>query len=158
AAEEEEQIALMLRLAALRETEMRLVEQAIDGYRSVLERDIGNQQAPGALQRLRPEAAHGRAVAGLLEPRYRQIRDYGKLIGAHEVQVRRSEDPNRRVELLHQIAQLYEDAAADLNNAFATLARALREDPANEQTQQQIDRVARATGRFEDLAQVYRQL
>ena len=49
-----------------------------------------------------------------LEPLYRQIGDYRKLIGAHEVQVRRSEDPNRRVELLHQIAQLYEDAAADL--------------------------------------------
>src|SRR6185312_7212431 len=48
--------------------------------------------------------------------------------------------------------------AADLNNAFATLARALREDPANGDTQAQIDRVARATGRFEDLAQVYRQL
>src|SRR5690606_28767894 len=44
------------------------------------------------------------------------------------------------------------------NSAFATLARALKEDSANELTQQQIDRVARATSRFADLAQVYRQL
>ncbi|MBN9159751.1 MAG: hypothetical protein BGO98_42650 [Myxococcales bacterium 68-20] len=158
AADDEQQIALMLRLAALRETEMQQIEQAIEGYRSVLERDIGSQQALGALERLGAEPAHELVIADLLEPLYRQIGDYQKLIGAHEVQVRRSEDPSRRVELLHQIAQLHEDAAADLNNAFATLARALKEDPANDQTQTQIDRVARATGRFEDLAQVYRQL
>ncbi len=42
--------------------------------------------------------------------------------------------------------------------AFATLARALKEDPANEATQQQLDRVARATGRFADLAQVFEEL
>ncbi len=158
ATDDETQIALMLRLAALRETQMNLIEQAIDGYRSVLERDISNAQALEALERLGQDPNYELVIADLLEPLYRQIGDYQKLIGAHEVQVRRSEDPMRRVELLHQIAQLYEDAAADLNNAFATLARALREDPANELTQQQIDRVARATGRFEDLASVYRQL
>jgi golgin subfamily B member 1 len=158
AADDEQQIALMLRLASLRETQMNQIEQAIEGYRSVLERDISNAEALGALERLGQDPAHELVIADLLEPLYRQIGDYQKLIGAHEVQVRRSEDPNRRVELLHQIAQLYEDAAADLNNAFATLARALREDPANDQTQTQIDRVARATGRFEDLAQVYRTL
>jgi tetratricopeptide (TPR) repeat protein len=158
ATDDEQQIALMLRLASLRETRMNQIEQAIEGYRSVLERDISNAQALGALERLGQDATHELVIADLLEPLYRQIGDYQKLIGAHEVQVRRSEDPNRRVELLHQIAQLYEDAAADLNNAFATLARALKEDPANDQTQTQIDRVARATGRFEDLAQVYRQL
>src|SRR5207248_1430220 len=58
-------------------------------------------------------------------------------------------------ELLHQVASLYEDAAGDLNQAFLTYARALAEDPANADTQSNIDRVARATGRFADLAQVY---
>lgn len=158
AAEDEQQIALMLRLAALRETEMSQIEQAIDGYRSVLERDIGNADALGALERLGREPEHELVIADLLEPLYRQIGDFEKLIGVHEVQVRRSDDAVRKVDLLHQIAQLYEDAAADLNNAFATLARALREEPSNEETQAQIDRVARATSRFQDLAQVYRTL
>ena len=158
AVEDDQQIALMLRLAALRETQMSQLEQAIEGYRAVLERDISNAEALTALERLGTDPQHELVIADLLEPLYRQIGDYQKLIGAHEVQVRRAEDAPRRVELLHQIAQLHEDAAADLNNAFATLARALREDPANDQTQTQIDRVARATGRFEDLAQVYRQL
>ena len=44
------------------------------------------------------------------------------------------------------------------NAAFDTLARALAVDPAHEATQQGLDRLARATGRFQDLAQVFEQL
>lgn len=152
------QTALMLRLAELRETSMNQIEQAIEGYRSVLERDVSNAQALSALERLGRDANYELVIADLLEPLYRQTGDYQKLIGVHEVQVRRADDVSRRVDLLHQISQLHEDAAADLNGAFSTLSRALKEDPANETTQQQIDRVARATGRFDDLAKVYRQL
>src|SRR5207248_894056 len=88
----------------------------------------------------------------------RQLGDYEKLIGVHEVQVRRSEDPSRRVELLHQIATLYEEAANDLGASFATFARALQVDPSSEPTQQALDRVARVTGRFADLAKVFEDL
>ncbi|MCL2776956.1 MAG: hypothetical protein FWD73_03055 [Polyangiaceae bacterium] len=158
ATDDSAQLALILRLASLRETEMSEIEQAIEGYRSVLERDVSNTQALTALERLGRDPNHELVIADLLEPLYRQIGDYEKLIGVHEVQVRRADDASRRVELLHQIAQLYEDSAADLDSAFATIARALKEDPGNEVTQRQIDRVARATGRFTDLAQVYRQL
>ena len=51
AADDEQQIELILRLAALRETKMDLIDQAIEGYRSVLERDISNTEALGALER-----------------------------------------------------------------------------------------------------------
>jgi tetratricopeptide (TPR) repeat protein len=152
------QIALMLRLASLRETEMAQVDVAIEGYRSVLERDPTNGTALSALERLGQDARYELIIADLLEPLYRHTGDYAKLIGVHEVQVRRSEEPGRRVELLHQIAQLHEDAAGDLHASFATLARALREDPANELTQQGLDRITRATGRFTDLANVFEEL
>ncbi len=158
ATDDDAQIALMLRLASLRETEMSQVEQAIDGYRTVLERDVSNAQALGALERLGTQPAYELVIADLLEPLYRQIGDYTKLIAAHEVQVRRADDAQRRVELLHQISQLHEDAASDHGSAFLTLARALKADPANELTQTQIDRLARATGRFADLATVYQDL
>jgi tetratricopeptide (TPR) repeat protein len=158
AATDESQLALMLRLAALREREMGMVEVAIEGYRQVLERAPTNPEALAALERLGNDAKYELVIADLLEPLYRHIGDWQKLVGVHEVQVRRSEDVTRRVDLLHQIAQLYEDSAADLGAAFATLARALKEDSANESTQQQLDRVARATGRFEDLARVFQEL
>lgn len=155
---DEEQLRLMLRLAALRESKMHLVEPAIDIYSQVLERDPSNAEALAALERLGKMPEHEVAIAEILEPLYRQSGDYMKLIGVHEVQVRRSDDPNRRVELLHQIATLYEDAGGDLNNAFDTLARALAEDPASDATQQGLDRLARATERFADLARVFETL
>ncbi|HEY5147573.1 MAG TPA: hypothetical protein VII82_12445, partial [Polyangiaceae bacterium] len=158
AADDDAQLALMLRLSALREREMGLVDVAIEGYRQVLERAPTNTQALASLERLGHDEKYELTIADLLEPLYRHVGDWQKLIGAHEVQVRRSDDVTRRVELLHQIAALYEDAAGELTPAFTTLARALKEDPSNEATQQQIDRIARATGRFEDLAAVFEEL
>ncbi|AKT41625.1 tetratricopeptide repeat protein [Chondromyces crocatus] len=158
AVEESQQIRLMLRLAALRESKMQMVESAIDIYSQVLEREPTNAEALVELERLGKSIEHELAIAEILEPLYRQSGDYPKLIGVHEVQVRRSDDVTRRVELLHQIAVLYEDAGGDLNSAFNTYARALKEDPASEATQQSIDRLARAIGRFADLAAVYEML
>lgn len=158
AADEGSQLALMLRLASLRETEMEQIDVAIEGYRQVLERDPSCEPALTALERLGKEPQYELVIADLLEPLYRHLGDYQKLIFVHEVQVRRSDDPMRRVELLHQIAELYEGAAGDLNSSFATLARAMKEDPGSAETQQKLDRVARATGRFQDLAQVFQNL
>jgi tetratricopeptide (TPR) repeat protein len=155
---EEAQLALMLRLAALREGKMSEVEAAIEGYRQVLDRDPINEVALGALERLGQDEAHALAIAEILEPLYRQQGDYQKLIGVHEVQVRRADDTHRKVELLHQIAELYEDAAGDVNLAFDTYARALAVDPGNDSTQEGLDRLARASGRFPDLASVFERL
>jgi len=152
------QITLMLRLAGLRESEMNQIDQAIEIYRQVLDREPSNDAALQALERLGKLPDFELVIAEILEPLYRQSGDFRKLIGVHEVQVRRSDDPLRRVELLHAIAQLHEDAAGDLDAAFDTLARALAEDPAHEQTQTGLDRLARATSRFADLAKVFENL
>lgn len=155
---DEQQLALMLRLAALREQQMGEVEQAIEGYRQVLERDAQNEQALAAMERLGGIEEHELLIAEILEPLYRDAGDFRKLIGVHEVQVRRAEGAARRVELLHEIAGLYEDAANDPQSAFETMARALGVDPENESTQLSLDRLARVTGRLEALAQVFEQL
>src|SRR5690606_32017354 len=131
---------------------------AIEIYNQVLERDPENAPALAALERLGKLPEHEVAIAEILEPLYRQSGDWQRLVGVHEVQVRRSDDVARRVELLHQISALYEDAGSDLDSAFTTMARALAEDPAHDATQAGIDRLARATSRFADLAQVYEDL
>lgn len=155
---DEGQLSLMLRLAALREREMRQVDVAIEGYRQVIERDPENEQALSALERLGQEPAYSLAIAEILEPLYRGKSDYQRLINVYEVQVSRADDANRKVELLHQIASLYEDSAGNVNAAFDTMARALSVDPASEATQREIDRLARVTGRFQDLAHSFEQL
>ncbi len=152
------QLRLMLRLAALREREMGDVESAVEGYRAVLDRDPTNAEALGALERLAGQEAYALTIAEILEPLYRSHGDHQKLIRVHEVQVLQTEDPQRRVELLHQIAALQEDAGGDPAAAFETMARALAVEPAHADTQQALERLARVTGRLLDLARVYEEL
>jgi len=154
---DEAQLRLMLRLASLREQQMGEVDAAIEGYRQVLDRDPGNAEALAALERLGHDPQYGLTIAEILEPLYRAHGEHQKLIGVHEVQVARA-DGERKVELLHQIASLYEDSAGDANSAFDTMARALAVDPAHAETRASIDRLARVTGRLLDLAKVYEDL
>ena len=152
---EAQQTRLMLRLGALRESRMGQIDGAIETYRQVLEREPTNPEALSALERLGQLPDHELAISEILEPLYRQSGDHQKLIGVYEVQVRRSDDAARRVELLHQISSLHEDAGGDLDAAFQSHARALAEDPTSDDTKSGLDRLARATGHFPQLAQVY---
>ncbi len=152
------QIQMMLRLAALREQKMGQVDGAIEGYRQVLERDSANSHALQALERLGQIDEYQLTIAEILEPLYEEKGDYRKLIGVYEVQVQCADDAHRKVELLHRIAELHEDAGSDANAAFDTFARALELDAANDETQSTIMRLAQATGRFADLAIVFERL
>ncbi|MBX3270938.1 MAG: tetratricopeptide repeat protein [Sandaracinaceae bacterium] len=147
--------ALMLRLGALRESRMGAVDAAIEIYREVIERDPQNERALSALERLIQTEEHQLAIATILEPIYRDASLYEQLIYVHEIQAHHASSPDMRVELLHQIAELYEVALEDYGNSFNSYARALGEEPADLNTQEQLERLARATGAFEQLAVVY---
>lgn len=152
-ADPEQQVELMLRLAQLRQTEMNDSAAAIEGYKMVLERDSFNPRAIHALEQLSSDPANELVVAEILEPLYREQGNYSKLVAVYEIQERRETDPHTRVGLLHQIAGLHEDAGGDVGAAFETYCRALAVLPSDEGTWRAVDRLARATGRYQDLAQ-----
>jgi tetratricopeptide (TPR) repeat protein len=155
ATDPEEQTGLMLKLANLRETRMGAADAAIEIHRDVLSRDPGNADALAALERLLQVTAHQPVITEILEPLYRDANDFEKLIGVHEIQTQHASAPERRVELLHRISELYEIALDNLPKAFESFARALAEDPANTTTQEQLERLAGQTGDYESLAKVY---
>ncbi|MBC7174456.1 MAG: hypothetical protein H5U40_18565, partial [Polyangiaceae bacterium] len=151
----DDQIGLMLRLAQLREARMSAVEAAISIYSDVLEREPTNEVALGSLERLLQSDDHQMVIAEILEPIYHSSNEFGKLIGIHEIQARHASAPERRVELLHRIAELYEVALDDPQSAFGSMARALAEDPSNAQTQDELERLNRVAGGADELAAVY---
>ena len=150
-----QQIAFMLRLADLREKRMNATEAAIEIYRDVLDREPQEEAALAALERLIQQDEHQLLIAEILEPLYRDANQFEKLIQIHETQAVHASSPERRVELLHRIAELYEVALDNLELAFRSHARALAEDPGNLATQEHLERIARAAGAFEDLAKTY---
>ena len=155
ATEASETIDLSLRLAHLRETELSEMAAAVDTYRQVLELDPANDQAVAALERLIQNEEHQLTVAQILEPIYKSGNDWGKLVDVYEIMVRHSYDPVQKIELLHRIGQLQEDALDDSRSAFTTYGRALKEDPSHEESQTRIERLARELEAWQDLVDLY---
>jgi tetratricopeptide (TPR) repeat protein len=158
ATEASETIELSLRLAHLRETELSETAAAVDTYRQVLELDFGNDEAVAALERLIQNEEHQLTVAQILEPIYKSGNDWTKLVEVYEIMVSHSYDPVQKIELLHRIGQLYEDALDDSRSAFTTYGRALKEDPSHEESQTCIERLARELEAWQDLVALYNEL
>lgn len=148
-------IELKLRLASLREKQLDEISAAVEIYREVLELDSMSDTAIEALERILENPEFKTDVAEILEPLYRDRADWGKLVGVIEIMIDGEDTVDRRVELLHEIASLYETAGDEPEKAFATLGRALNEDPEQERTQDELERMARILDLYEELADLY---
>jgi tetratricopeptide (TPR) repeat protein len=150
-----EQVALLVRLAQLRETHLNELAAAVETYRQVLEHEDQNREAVAALERLITHAEHELTIAMILEPIYKARADWAKQIGVYEIMAKHAFDPVRKIELLHTISELHEIGGDNADAAFATFSRALRDDPRNDTTHAQLDRLARGLGKWAEAAQLY---
>lgn len=147
--------SLKLRLADLRESRLEEIGAAIEIYREVLETDYSNERAITALERNLENKDYRSEVAQILEPIYRANNAWAKLVGIYEIMIEEDDEPARKVELFHQMSELYETAGDEPEKAFRTLGRALNIDPGDERTQEELERLARVIVLFDDLATLY---
>ena len=150
-----ERVGLLLRLAQLRETRLGETAAAIETYRQVLELNPHSNEAVSALERLIAQAEHELPIAQILEPIYRATANWSQQIAVYEIMARHAFDPQRKIELLHGVAELYEIGGDDLAASFATYARAFREEPRSDNTQAQLERLARLLDGWRDLVGLY---
>ncbi|MGH7294521.1 MAG: tetratricopeptide repeat protein, partial [Polyangiaceae bacterium] len=150
-----EGISFQYRIAELYEKHLDDVPRAVELYREILQRQPDHEPTLRALEGLKDGDKDPLGAAAVLEPVYEATSDWPKLIAVHEVQVRRATDPYQRVELLHRVARLYEDALGDHASAFDTYARALPLDDGNEQTLGNLERLAMAVNRWPAVAKLY---
>src|SRR5690606_7319879 len=150
-----ERVNLLLRLAELRETRLGETAAAIETSRQGRGLDPGSEEAVGALERLIGQAEHELAIAQILEPIYRATSNWSRQIAVYEIMARHAYDPQRKIELLHGVAELYELGGDDLQAAMATYARAFREEPRSERSVAQLERLARLLGCWRDLVSLY---
>ncbi|HEX2688314.1 MAG TPA: tetratricopeptide repeat protein, partial [Kofleriaceae bacterium] len=155
-----DQVALLVRLAQLRETHLGETAAAVETYRQVLDFEDQNRDAVAALERLIASSSgeHELPIAHILEPIYSARGEWSKQIGVYEIMARHSFDPARKIELLHKISELHEIGGDDADAAFGTFARAMREDPRNEVTHRQLDRLARGLDKWPEAAALYDQV
>ncbi|MBA3456339.1 MAG: tetratricopeptide repeat protein, partial [Deltaproteobacteria bacterium] len=153
-----EEVALLVRLAQLRETHLNEVGAAVETYRQVLEHEDQNRDAVAALERLIAIPEHELTIANILEPIYKARGEWQKQIGIYEIMAKHAFDPARKRELLHKISELHEIGGDNADAAFATYARAMRDDPRDETTHQQLDRLSRGLSKWADTAALYDQV
>ncbi len=143
------------RIGGLWEKQLADMARAVETYREVLELDPTHEPTLEALERI----AHGDeepvAAAQVLEPVYRDSMEWEKLASVYEVLIAHADDPVSKVELLHQAAALYEQQLENLQSAFDAYSRAFAEDPTNQQTVAQVERLAGDIGGWESLAELY---
>ena len=65
--------------------------------------------------------------------------------------VKHSLEPGEKIQLLHQIGELYELAGDEPQKAFDAFGRALKEDPSREDTQSRLDNLANQMGAFAEM-------
>jgi golgin subfamily B member 1 len=148
-------VELKLRLADLRETRLSETAAAAEIYREVIEVDPENEKAIAALERIIEKPEFRREIALVLEPIYRGLGAWQKLVGVYEILISLEESASRKVDLLHEIAALYETAGDEPEKAFTTLGRALAVEPSEERTQEGLDRLSRVLVLHKELADLY---
>src|SRR5258706_2653834 len=117
-----EQVALLVRLAQLRETHLNEPGAAVETYRQVLEHEGENRDAVLALERLISNPEHEMTIATILEPIYNARGEWTKQIGLYEIMARHAFDPARKIELLHHISELHEIGGDNADAAFGTFS------------------------------------
>src|SRR5690606_13316342 len=102
--------------------------------------------------RLLPELRE--RVVEVLRPIYELTDDWRSTIELNADRLELAELPGDRVLVLRETAALWEHRAKDPVQALHVLAAAVRIDPDDEEVRNELERLADATGRWDDVAQV----
>ncbi|OJY31236.1 MAG: hypothetical protein BGO98_46070 [Myxococcales bacterium 68-20] len=100
---------------------------------------------------------HRPRVVELLGPIYEQADDWQKLVEIARHRYAIAGSPNEKVSVLRDVGQLLEERGNDLGRAFDCLKEAFTIDPDDGDTREELDRLAVATSRWDDLADAYEQ-
>ena len=153
--EDAERIGIRFRIGELWRRHLDDPAQAIEIYRDILGVFGDHQPTLEALTTMTRDAVEPLAAAEVLEQVYRDGGEFRQLAEAREVQVRHTEDPADRVEMLKQLAEIYEIQLEDPPSAFGAFARALPLDVRSDMTLSSLERLAEQTGSWREVASRY---
>ena len=143
------------RIAELWDQKLSDSTRAVDGFREILELSPDHAATLIALEGMIAGKREPLAAAEVLDPVYRQLGEWAKLASVQEVRVAYERDAARKVELLHGLAELFEIQLDNAPAAFEAYGRSLAFDPANENTQAALERLAESLGNWTEVTRLY---
>ncbi len=151
----DDMLNLQFRLGQVLEQRLSRVPDAVGQYRDIIAAVPEYQPAVRALETLFAGGHAPLEIGEVLEPLYRMQGAWTALVRVHEVQLMHQPDLEERVAMMHRVAEIAEDKAGDSRLAFLWMQRALLEEPLNEHTDSEVERLARATDGWSVLANTY---
>lgn len=142
----EDELDRRLRIAELREQRLGQAAAALDDYRQILSRRPDDARVLQALERLLADRALRQEVADLLAPLHERSGRYADLVRVLMVKLEAAATPSDKVVVWTRIAQIREDALADLDGAFEAYSQAAEADPTDPEPRTQLARIADAQG------------
>ena len=137
----DEKVAVLVQVASIRLDKVGDGGAATETYERVLEIDPSHLQASTSLEDL-----------------YRQRKLWPKLVELLLARIEYVDGPPERIKLFCAIATVYEAQMGDRDSAFVTLQAAFREDYSNDHVAEELERLATATGKWNDLLTEYTQV
>ncbi len=137
----DEKVAVLVQVASIWFDKVGDGGAATETYERVLEIDPSHLQASTSLEDL-----------------YRQRKLWPKLVELLLARIEYVDGPPERIKLFCAIATVYEAQMGDRDSAFVTLQAAFREDYSNDHVAEELERLATATGKWNDLLTEYTQV
>ncbi|HVJ90714.1 MAG TPA: tetratricopeptide repeat protein, partial [Labilithrix sp.] len=128
---------------------------ALENYREILFVDAQHEGAREALEALLQHPDLRAEAAAILENIYEDRGDFPKLLVALDILAESEGDSDKRVQLLRKVARVSSEMLNDHARAFNALAAALREQPHQNDTREEIQRIAEISNAWKALTELY---
>lgn len=143
-------------MASILSDHLNEIDRAFDIYSSILAHDEQNELAIAGLERMieANEGAIVEQISELLLPIYDATDNWERRCWTDEQLLRVVIEPDRRRDLLHEIAGLYEQRDENHEKAYEAYARSLKEDLLSQTTIDQLVNYAEVLDKWSDLVKV----
>ena len=146
---------LQFRTGQVFQNQLGNVDSAIAQYREIVAAAPEYAPAVSALEDLFSNGVRPMEIGEVLEPLYRMQGNWDQLLNVQEVQVEQQSDPIERVVMMHRLAEIAEDKAADHGRAFRWMQKALLEDPSHDHSLGEAERLSAIVDGWTELATTY---
>ncbi|MBM4319350.1 MAG: tetratricopeptide repeat protein, partial [Deltaproteobacteria bacterium] len=141
-----QRVEIQFRIARLWDVHLDDPLRAVDGYREIVEETPAHAGARAALTEMVRGGRDEQAAAEVMLPLYRRLGEWPLVVEVIELWLVHLADQAERLRLLEEAALVREEQLQDRAAAFATLSRALQEQPQREETLQLLEALSARAG------------